>query len=427
MQQLLISNSSYSHRSDIESPDQLSISGTPSGVQTPRPSGTDKRLPGILHSYFGQVGTPSSATPKVQRPPVLFPSRPSMCLAPFSSLRTPELLLTAPTSPNEHDESRAVQPSSEQQGKTSTATASEHEVSSQYPTPPPSSRASSISSRRDSDESNDSVSQPRVMEVLKTSCSRFIRSDSRSDITKLRACRQTQTAIANPTPKLTANSVHAAHLSSPANISSSIGPSTPARDVSTQSALSSLTSNLELPRLTDSMDALDVKATPPITPRTLSNDGTEGNKRTTSPNDRLTGTIDSNGTSTPRSGAPVPPPKGELVVTISGARGLRPSFDPYAVCVFEWIESIAHHHKQGMLLADEGAGRGDLRVGGLPISQTSSSMGRSMAIPMKSRQGSTTSLSDQKEFKNNTEVTDPQWDHQAVLCVAKSSSSFLKC
>lgn len=62
MQQMLTSNQSYSHHSDIENPDQLSISGTPSGVQTPRPSGTDKRLPGILHSYFGQVGAPSSVT-----------------------------------------------------------------------------------------------------------------------------------------------------------------------------------------------------------------------------------------------------------------------------------------------------------------------------------------------------------------------------
>lgn len=165
------------------------------------------------------------------------------------------------------------------------------------------------------------------------------------------------------------------------------------------------------------MNALSEKATPPITPRTLSNDGTDASRRTTSPNDKPVGAVESNGTSTPRSGAPVPPPKGELVVTISGARGLRPSFDPYAVCVFEWIESIAHHHKLVVPTVDNGAGRAEPPVGGMPVSRTSSSMGRWMAIPMKSRQGSTASLSDQKDFKKGTEVTDPQWDHKAVLCV----------
>ena len=42
-------------------------------------------------------------------------------------------------------------------------------------------------------------------------------------------------------------------------------------------------------------------------------------------------------------------------------------------------------------------------------------MGRAMAIPMKSRQSSTTSVPDQKSFKNGKQVTDPKWDHEAVL------------
>ncbi|KAJ4377642.1 Serine/threonine-protein kinase [Neocucurbitaria cava] len=41
---------------DEETPDQIgSTSSTPPGAMTPRPDPTDKRLPGILHSYFGQV------------------------------------------------------------------------------------------------------------------------------------------------------------------------------------------------------------------------------------------------------------------------------------------------------------------------------------------------------------------------------------
>ena len=41
---------------DEENHDQIgSTSSTPPGATTPRPDPTDKRLPGILHSYFGQV------------------------------------------------------------------------------------------------------------------------------------------------------------------------------------------------------------------------------------------------------------------------------------------------------------------------------------------------------------------------------------
>ncbi|KAF1842470.1 Pkinase-domain-containing protein [Cucurbitaria berberidis CBS 394.84] len=41
---------------EADAPDQIgSTSSTPPGAMTPRPDPTDKRLPGILHSYFGQV------------------------------------------------------------------------------------------------------------------------------------------------------------------------------------------------------------------------------------------------------------------------------------------------------------------------------------------------------------------------------------
>jgi protein-serine/threonine kinase len=58
---------------------------------------------------------------------------------------------------------------------------------------------------------------------------------------------------------------------------------------------------------------------------------------------------------------------------------------------------------------------GEQSMGGVPIQRSGSDMGRSIAVPMKSRQSSTTSLSDQKDFKNGRQVTDPRWDHVAVL------------
>lgn len=45
-----------SHRATNDDLDgDQSTSSTPTGATTPRPDPTDKRLPGILHSYFGQV------------------------------------------------------------------------------------------------------------------------------------------------------------------------------------------------------------------------------------------------------------------------------------------------------------------------------------------------------------------------------------
>ena len=55
-------------------------------------------------------------------------------------------------------------------------------------------------------------------------------------------------------------------------------------------------------------------------------------------------------------------------------------------------------------------------MGGVPIQRSGSDMGRSIAIPMKSRQSSTTSLDDHKDFKNGR-VTNPRWDHVAVLYI----------
>ena len=113
---------------------------------------------------------------------------------------------------------------------------------------------------------------------------------------------------------------------------------------------------------------------------------------------------------------PTGPPKGKLRVKISEARGLRPSYDPYVVCVFEWNEYISKGPKQEDSDTEkDGLTTKDVTLRALPIKRPGSEVARSMAIPMKSRQSSTTSLSDQKNFKNGRQVTDPKWDHEATL------------
>jgi hypothetical protein len=117
----------------------------------------------------------------------------------------------------------------------------------------------------------------------------------------------------------------------------------------------------------------------------------------------------------PGSGAAVGPPKGKLTVRIIEARGLRPSQDPYVVCVFEWNEYISKgpRRRETDLEQDEGNrvrdDSGGMRIG-------AGDMGRRIAIPMKSRQSSNTSLPDHKEFNRDGKTTsNPKWEQEAVL------------
>ena len=63
-----------------------------------------------------------------------------------------------------------------------------------------------------------------------------------------------------------------------------------------------------------------------------------------------------------------------------------------------------------------GMGMG-MGIGGIPITRSGSDSGRPMAIPMKSRQSSNTSLSDYRDFKvkGRRSFTNPKWDTEAVL------------
>merc|ERR1712000_308789 len=63
-------------------------------------------------------------------------------------------------------------------------------------------------------------------------------------------------------------------------------------------------------------------------------------------------------------------------------------------------------------------------MGGIPIARSGSDSGRPMAIPMKSRQSSNTSLSDYRDFKSKgrKSMTNPKWDTEAVFDVVGSDA-----
>jgi protein-serine/threonine kinase len=122
-------------------------------------------------------------------------------------------------------------------------------------------------------------------------------------------------------------------------------------------------------------------------------------------------------------GAPAPAPKGKLTVKIVEARGLRKSRDPYVVAVFQRNELVSKGP-----LPDENDDNEDATsspaLGGIPISRSGSDSGRPMAIPMKSRQSSNTSLSDYRDFKikGRRSISNPKWDTEAVFDVVGSDS-----
>lgn len=171
-------------------------------------------------------------------------------------------------------------------------------------------------------------------------------------------------------------------------------------------------------------DGVRLKNTPPLTPRALSNEEPVEKRSVTSAprraeksssnpdgmessTDEIAMKLDEafprQSSSSPQNGPPVGSLKGKLFVKISEARGLRPSFDPYVVCVFEWNEYISKGARDG----EEEKKRRQM--------ESDAEAGRPMAIPMRSRQSSHNSALDGDHYKGRMPVTDPHWDHEAVL------------
>ncbi|GAP84955.2 putative AGC AKT protein kinase [Rosellinia necatrix] len=128
-------------------------------------------------------------------------------------------------------------------------------------------------------------------------------------------------------------------------------------------------------------------------------------------------------TSTSRSaGIQAPPQKGKLTIKIREGRGLRKSKDPYVVAVFQRSELISPGPRTFEDDDDIAVPISSVHMGGIPISRQGSDSGRSMAIPMRSRQSSNTSISDYTAFRNRTRrsFTSPKWDAEAVFDVVDS-------
>jgi hypothetical protein len=401
---MALANALYFSREDNENGDDSDIPR--SGVATPQPDPSDKRLPGIMHSYFGQVGSESSTRPN---------SGHFECPVMGSEVETPargdEVLPTVtPDSGNEpasdpHQEAEAPLPLAPENSRSSGL--------HPYPTPPVS-QPPSLHKLKLSDSSSED-------EGVKAKESATSSSAHHKSISESIPSSARRASLMNPLSSVvTASNVHAAHFSNPSDCTTT--PSTPSHS-RLNSDFHESPSYDRLKKLTD--DAPRKKSTPATPTRALSNqtvksDASGGSDHANTQNGKdgkvTLAEVALAQTSTPATGAPAPAPKGKLTVKIAEARGLRKSRDPYVVAVFQRNELVS----KGPLPAkeeDEDQGATSSPMGGIPIMRSGSDSGRPMAIPMKSRQSSNTSLSDYRDFKikGRRSMTNPKWDTEAVL------------
>ena len=118
-------------------------------------------------------------------------------------------------------------------------------------------------------------------------------------------------------------------------------------------------------------------------------------------------------------GAQAPAAKGKLTIKIAEARGLRKCRDPYVVAVFQRSELISGGPRPSEEEELVPASALPIRGASTPMQRQGSDSGRPpMAIPMRSRQSSNTSITDYNTFRNRTSrrsFTNPKWDAEAVL------------
>lgn len=227
-------------------------------------------------------------------------------------------------------------------------------------------------------------------------------------------------SLLTPLPSMvTESSVPAHHISNPgvATVPSSPTPRASAAPRSADKSLSSgYASVMQLRKLTCMVAIKSGTSTPT---RALST-AAPSQAEPSSDAGRATGHSSSNTsaqTLTP-AGTQAPAIKGKLTIKVSQARGLKPCRDPYVVVSFQRseLQSSGPHSPPEV---DEDAAVQAVAMGGLPMKHQGSDSGRpAMAIPMKSRQSSNTSLHDFQTFRNRNarrSFTNPSWDAEAIL------------
>jgi hypothetical protein len=396
----------------------------PSGVATPQPDPSDKRLPGIMHSYFGQVGSGSPTRPssvpletpaldsKVGNRTPMHVREGMQGVEVLSSVTRDSCNEAASDCCDKESSELRSSESNERLGLPVAPKNSQSKNLHPYPTPPasqPPSQPPSLHRLKLGDASS---------EDDEASFSRPSSRPQERGISESLPSSARRLSVMNPLSSVvTASNVHAAHFSNPSDCyKDTTDSNTPAHS----SEIRESPSYDRLKKLTD--DSSRQKSIPATPTRALSNqtvksDGSGGSDPSNvQPTKTNLEVAPNQSTSAGSSGAPAPAPKGKLIVKIAEARGLRKSRDPYVVAVFQRNELVS----KGPLVEegdDNEEATGSPMMGGIPITRSGSDSGRPMAIPMKSRQSSNTSLSEYRDFKGKgrKSMTNPKWDTEAAL------------
>ncbi|CAG7998321.1 unnamed protein product [Penicillium salamii] len=396
--------------SEDDTQDHIGSNGstpTPTGIATPSPDPADKRLPSIMHNYF-QVGSFSGDKASLPRL--------------WSCLSKP-----SEESPNAHTHHSTGSSESFVMMEQEDGSEKMDEEQSSLPTPPHSLL------QHDSDDMELGTS-PGVSSIF-TTLKKYLVPPTITPPDESPSRRQTS----NPVSSISDDAVLATHFSNPSLPPSSDDVSLTDAPLLDHEKPHVSVSSENLAKLTGTApDGLRLKNTPPLTPRAMSNDAASQKSVTSAPQqisqetppepqpesktddmetstDEITMKLDeafpSQSASSPANGAPTGPINGKLFVKITDGRGLRPSFDPYVVCVFEWNEYISKGARDG----EEETKRRQQE------SDAEEAAGRPMAIPLKSRSSSQNTIAE-GDHKGRTPVTDPHWDHEATFDVMGDQS-----
>ncbi|ODH53486.1 AGC/AKT protein kinase [Paracoccidioides brasiliensis] len=381
-----------------ENGDGIGSTTPPNGIfTTPNPEFTDKRLPSIIPSYFQVRGFDSTKE--------------------YDSLVHPQIEMEAKASSDTDSLSESIvmlerdQPSPSQSEKPSEEDAFSN-ISS-LSNPPLSASCSIL--QKEPEEAENGAPTEKGMGSICRAIKNLLSQNS------LKIGRHTS----DPVPSsISHDPVLASHFANPCL------PTSPTLSPSNQSCPLSNSSE-ELAKLTANQLR---KNTPPLTPRAMSSnetpqadvvarspahshpEPTRSTLQTPKPSSSHSTALSEN------QGIPVGSPKGKLSVKISEGRGLRPSSDPYVVCVFELNEYISKGAQTEEPIEFELENGTNETLSSVPIQRSNSDSGRPMAIPMKSRQSSNNSMLDSHGHKGLSEVTDPLWNHEAVFDVLGDES-----
>ncbi|KAI9045801.1 serine/threonine protein kinase SCH9 [Aspergillus affinis] len=428
---------------DDDNQDQIgSKSPSPTGVVTPQPDPSDKRLPSIMHNFL-QVGVPSGDQPNPSKPRT-FPSETPASVYYVQSNAPTTRTRDHRSSGHSSSSSSSSSPGSyvmtgrdaASEMRSSLAARDNHFVTPEnlpptnLPTPPYCSASSLL--QKDSDEAELGSSGPdKSMGSIFNALKNYL-SPSGNSSPEPPARRHTS----HPVSSISGDPVLATHFSNPTLSCTADALCLPEAPLFDHEKPLVSTSSENLAKLTGNVSDLShLKNTPPLTPRAMSNEGSQVDKKpnTSAPptseptqsdeiaksTDEIAGKLNEAFPSPSESPQPTTEPpvgslKGQLYVNISQARGLRPGFDPYVVCVFEWNECISKSAQDEEEASIERQQKEQ--------EKSELETGRPMAIPMKSRQSSNNSALDGPDHRIRAPVTDPHWNHEATFDVLGDKS-----